>query len=67
MNDIVLGTYDNAKQLVENYFPLFRQLSDNGNTLRNNPRRKDAIDMKTLMTMRANDSSFCYGVLCHSL
>lgn len=56
MNDIVLGTYDNAKQLVENYFPLFRQHSDNGITLRNNPRRKDVIDMKTLMPMRANDT-----------
>lgn len=27
-----------------------------GNTLRNNPRRKDVIDIKTLMTMRANDT-----------
>ena len=28
MNDIVLGTYDDAKQLVESYLPLFKQLNE---------------------------------------
>lgn len=28
MNDIVIGTYDDAKALVESYIPLFCQLND---------------------------------------
>ena len=30
MNEIICGTYDDAKTLVESYLPLFRQLNNSG-------------------------------------